>query len=287
MKRIKKSTCSGSVAIGVLGFALLFMPSFLLSQETQPGQQAVPVTKTLPFPGDVFQVAGRTAFVILPDKPMERETIPWVWYAPTLKGLPQDAEKWMFRQLLDEGIAIAGIDVGESYGSPAGRQLFQTFYEAMVKERGLSKTPCLLARSRGGLMHYGWAVEHPECLAGIAGIYPVCDLTSYPGIQRACTAYGMSAEQLESKLHELNPIELLEPLAKAQVPIFHIQGDSDKVVPLEQNSAELAIRYRKWGGPVEIDVIKGQGHNMWRGWFESQTLVDFLISHCKNSPSTK
>ena len=78
MKRIKKSTCSGSVAIGVLGFALFFMPGFLLSQESQPGQQAVPVTKTLPFPGDVCQVAGRTAFVMMPDKPMERETIPWV-----------------------------------------------------------------------------------------------------------------------------------------------------------------------------------------------------------------
>jgi len=26
-------------------------------------------------------------------------------------------------------------------------------------------------------------------------------------------------------------------------------------------------------------VVKGQGHNMWAGWFQSQTLVDFLIKH--------
>lgn len=287
MMRTENYRGTASVAACILGSAFFCMASLLLAQEIAPPQNAVPTKKSLPFPGDVFQVAGHTAFLIMPVNQPVSEPIPWVWYAPTLKGLPADAEKWMFKKLLDEGIAIAGIDVGESYGSPAGRDLFQTFYEYLVRDRGLSKKPCLLARSRGGLMHYSWAVEHPNSVAGIAGIYPVCDLTSYPGIERACGAYGMSAEQLASELSEQNPIERLEPLAKAKVPIFHIQGDADKVVPLQENSAELALRYRTWKGPVEINVIEGQGHNMWRGWFECQELVDFLILHCKNSQPFK
>ncbi|MFP6700916.1 MAG: prolyl oligopeptidase family serine peptidase, partial [Planctomycetaceae bacterium] len=136
----------------------------------------------------------------------------------------------------------------------------------------------LLARSRGGLMLYNWAVEHPKSVAGIAGIYPVCNLTSYPGLQRAAPAYEMTADELKSKLSNHNPIDRLAPLAKAKVPIYHIHGDKDGTVPLESNSAELAKRYKAVEGPVEIEVIQGQGHNLWRGWFESQNLTDFVIA---------
>ena len=89
----------------------------------------------------------------------------------------------MFQKFLDAGMAVAGIDVGESYGNPAGRALFSALYEELVQKRGLSKTPCLLARSRGGLMLYNWAVEHPSSVACVAGIYPVCNLQQLPGHQ--------------------------------------------------------------------------------------------------------
>ena len=146
---------------------------------------------------------------------------------------------------------------------------------------GLSKKPCLLARSRGGLMLYNWAAEHPTAVTCVAGIYPVCNLSSYPGIDKACGAYGITAAQLTDKLKENNPIDRLEPLAKAKVPLFHIHGDVDTVVPLELNSGELAARYKKLGGTITLNVIKGQGHNMWEGWFQNQELVDFVIAQAK------
>ena len=37
-------------------------------------------------------------------------------------------------------------------------------------------------------------------------------------------------------------------MAKAKVPVFHIHGDSDKVVPLDKNTAVLAKRYTEFGG---------------------------------------
>ena len=60
--------------------------------------------------------------------------------------------------------------------------------------------------------------------------------------------------------------------------MFHIHGDVDRVVPIESNSAELARRYRRFGGEMALKVIKGQGHNMWTGWFVCQELVDFVIA---------
>jgi hypothetical protein len=235
--------------------------------------------KVLPIAGELLTIEGHEAFLILPKTVTTKGKTAWVWYAPTLPGLPGTEEKWMFQKFLNAGMAVAGIDVGESYGSPRGRVLFSALYTELVEKRGLAKTPCLLARSRGGLMLYNWAVEHPSWVACIAGIYPVCNLCSYPGIEKACGAYGMTAEQLAAQLAEHNPIDRLKPLAKARVPIYHIHGDSDTLVPITQNSGELAQRYQQFGGEITLNVIKGQGHNMWAGWFECQELVDFVISH--------
>jgi pimeloyl-ACP methyl ester carboxylesterase len=235
--------------------------------------------KSLPLPGEVFTVNGCPAFLIAPP-PQARAggPPPWVWYAPTLPGLPKE-EEWMFRQFLAAGIAVAGIDVGESFGSPAGRARYTAFYDELVTARGFSCRAALLARSRGGLMLYNWAVEHPEAVACVAGIYPVCDLRSYPGLPLACGAYGLTAGGLEAQLAAHNPIDRLAPLAAARVPIFHLHGDRDEIVPLAQNSGELAARYRALGGPVELKIFPGQSHNYWPGWFHSQELVDFVISH--------
>jgi len=232
--------------------------------------------KSLPMQGEAFKFDGSDAFMIVPLD--AEENIPWVWYAPTLKGLPSNDEKWMFEKFLENGIAIAGIDIGESYGSPKGRATYSSFYDHLVEERKFRNKPCLLVRSRGGLMLYNWAVENPDSVAGVAGIYPVCNIISYPGIAKASGAYGLTPEELEAELVKHNPIDRLEPLAKAKVPILHLHGDADKLVPLDANSAELGMRYAQLGGSVEIDVIEGQGHNMWEGWFKSEKLTDFTIA---------
>ena len=244
-------------------------------------EQTKKPSKELPLPGELFLVEGHTAFVILPAAGTATNATPWVWYAPTLPGLPGAEEKWMFQKFRDAGIAVAGVDVGESYGSPAGRALFTAFYDELVQQRHFSAKPCLLARSRGGLMLYNWAVEHPSAVACIAGIYPVCDLTSYPGIGKACGAYGMTEQQLTAALAQHNPVNRVEPLARAHVPVLHIHGDIDALVPVEKNSAALAEQYRKFGGEMTLTVIKGQGHNMWTGWFQCPELVDFVISHAR------
>ena len=138
---------------------------------------------------------------------------------------------------------------------------------------------CLLPQSRGGLMLYNWAAENPTRVACIAGIYTVCDLRSYPGLERACGAYGLSAAELAGHLAEHNPIDRLSSLAKAGVPILHIHGDADKVVPLEKNSGELARRYHALGGQVRLIVIPGKGHQVCDEFFHCQELVDFVAAH--------
>lgn len=241
--------------------------------------------KALPLPGEVFAVEGCTAFVIAPTKQNEKQPTPWVWYAPTLPGLPGVEETWMFERFTAAGIAIAGIDVGESFGSPDGRAKYSAFYRTLVEERKMSPKPVLLARSRGGLMLYSWACDNPAKVGGVAGIYPVCSPSSYPGIDRAALAYNLTPVQLQAELPKHNPLDRLESLAKAKVPLFAIHGDVDTVVPLEANSGAMEERYQGLGGKMQLIVPKGQGHNMWRGFFECQELVDFVLQHAVEKPN--
>lgn len=239
---------------------------------------ADPPRKTLPLDGEVFDVSGRTAFLIPAAADPHAAAKPWVWYAPTLPNLPGPEERWMFERFRAAGVAVAGIDAGESYGSPAGNRVFDTLYAAM-RARGYSARPVFLGRSRGGLMTLKWAAANPDKVGGFAGIYPVCDLASYPGVAKAAGAYGMSAADLTTRLTEFNPVDRLAGLAKAKVPLFAVHGDADAVVPLGANSGRVKERYAALGGAMTLVVPPGQGHSMWPGFFRSAELVDFVIEH--------
>jgi pimeloyl-ACP methyl ester carboxylesterase len=240
----------------------------------------IPQEKTAPLPSESFEVAGRRAFVIMPKG--AKAPIPWVWYAPTFTGLPGVEENWMFERFLAAGIAIAGIDVGETMGNPQGRKQYSALYEELVSKRHFTPQPVLLARSRGGLMLVNWAAENPKKVAGITGLYPVGDLLSYPGLKATAAAYGMSEEEMLRELPKHNPVERLKPLAEAKVPILYIHGDRDTLVPIDKNSAAMERNYKALGGEMTLLVQKGHGHDMWEGWFHSQAIVDFAIARAKS-----
>lgn len=225
-----------------------------------------------------FTVAGAQGFIIVPPVLKHDKNHPWLWYAPTFIGkLPAQRHTDYFKPLLDAGFYIAGVDVGESYGSPKGTETYQAFYKYVVETFQLSPKACLLPQSRGGLMLYNWAVEHPDSVSCVAGIYSVCSFTSYPGVDKAAPAYEMTPEALQATLKDHDPIERLAPLAKAKVPIFHIHGDADVVVPLERNAGELVKRYKMLGGPATLKIVPGKGHEEVDEFFTDADFLNFLL----------
>jgi len=204
---------------------------------------------------------------------------------PQMGKYPNESLTWLFSRLLDQGIWIAGADVGESYGNSQGRKAYTRFYKYVRKKYALSPRPCLLAQSRGGLMLYNWAVQHAHDVKCIAGIYPVTNLESWPtlGGDKIQKAYGMNEAELSRHLNKNNPIDRLAPLARAHVPIFHIHGDADKVVPLQQNTLDFAARYRALGGTAEVEVIHSKGHEEVPEFFQSERLLDFLLRFLSRS----
>jgi len=77
-----------------------------------------------------------------------------------------------------------------------------------------------------------------------------CDFKSWPGgkgkgkgsprdWKLVIEQYGFANEQ-EAMDYKGNPIDSLEPLAKAGVPLLHVYGDADDVVPSDENTGIVA-----------------------------------------------
>jgi alpha-beta hydrolase superfamily lysophospholipase len=240
-------------------------------------------TPRLVLPGINLIVEGRPAFIFLPSEEKRANPQPWIFYAPTLPGYPDGAERWMHEQFLAAGIAVAGVDVGEAYGNPKSHAIFDALYRELLEKHSFAPKPCLFGRSRGGLWVSSWAIANPKRVAGIIGIYPVFDFRTYPGIDKAAPAYELTPAELSARADEFNPIARVHVLARARVPVLLIHGDVDNVVPIKENSAEFMRRYEEAGAEslADLIVLEGRGHSMFRGFFHEQDLVDFAIARAR------
>jgi hypothetical protein len=240
-----------------------------------------------------FMIAGGRGFLLMPTRPAPNGSKSWLWYSPTFIGLhPSEGDPnelidqrertsnaWFIKRLLEHGLYVAGLEVGESYGNPIGREQYTEFYHYLVDQFGLSVKTCLYSQSRGGLQNFNWALEHPDWVLCITGCQVVLDIRLYPGLDKACGVYDMTAEQLEASLEEHNPIDRsMAPLAQAKVPIMHVLGDRDGLVPVEQ-TMDFARRYWAHGGSMQVIVNPGIGHGNEPELLAEPRILDFILAY--------
>jgi pimeloyl-ACP methyl ester carboxylesterase len=229
-----------------------------------------------------FTVEGCKAWVVEPKTP--RAGKPWSW---CMEFPDAFVERCAAPELLAKGFHHAHIVVGNTFGSPAAVKHFNVFYDA-VRSRGLAPKVVLIGISRGGLYCYRWAAENPGKVAVIYGDAPVCDFKSWPGGKgkgdgsKGDWAALIDCYQFKDEADALkypgNPIDTLEPLAKAGVAIIHVVGDSDTVVPVAENTAIVETRYKELGGEISVIHKPGIGHHP-HGLQDPSPVVDFILSH--------
>jgi len=214
----------------------------------------------------LFTVDGCQAWVVEPAQPAAGN--PWTW---CMEFPDAFTERTGVLQLLDRGFYHAHIVVGNTHGCPAALEHFDAFYRALVAQ-GLAKKGTLIGISRGGLYAYNWATRNPDKVICIYGDAPVCDFKSWPGGKgkgkgspsdwaALIKEYGFAneAEALASKTN--NPIDELAPLAKAHIPLLHVVGDADDVVPVAENTQIVQERYQALGGQITVLHKPGVSHH--------------------------
>jgi pimeloyl-ACP methyl ester carboxylesterase len=229
-----------------------------------------------------FEIDSHQCIVVTP-----RETAtgkPWIWRARFFGHEPQADIALLYR-----GFHLVYCDVANLFGSPQAVARWDKFYAYLTEEHGFAPKAALEGMSRGGLIIYNWAAANPEKVACIYADAPVCDFKSWPGGKgkgkgsgadwRVCReAYGFTEEQ--ALAFKGNPIDNLQPLAKAKIPLLHVVGDADDVVPVAENTAIIAERYRKLGGSITVINKRGVGHHP-HSLKDPTPIVEFVLQHSR------
>ena len=227
-----------------------------------------------------FQVAGRDALVVQPKTAAPGK--PWIWRTEFFGHEPQGDIA-----LLGKGFHVAYIDLQNLYGAPVGLDAMDQFHAHLTKEFGLAPKTVLEGFSRGGLFAFNWAARHPELVAAIYVDAPVCDFKSWPGgkgkglgspgdWQNVLKVYGLSEEQ--ALAYKLNPVDNLAPLAKAQIPILSVCGETDRVVPIDENTRLVETRYKALGGEIVVIAKPNCDHHP-HSLKDPAPIVEFVLKH--------
>ncbi|WP_299533219.1 alpha/beta hydrolase [Ulvibacterium sp.] len=227
-----------------------------------------------------FSFQGHQAKIVFPHSKGENGF--WVWRARFWGVEPQ-----VDKALLEKGFHVAYIDVANLFGNSEAVALWNDFYAFITKKYHLNQKVVLEGFSRGGLIIYNWASQNPKKVACVYADAPVCDIKSWPGglytgsgspkdWEVCLQAYGLDENSVMG--FKGNPIHTCTKLAKAKVPVLHVFGDADEVVPHFENTELLAKNFEEVGGKIELIQKNGVGHHP-HSLEDPEPIVDFILSH--------
>jgi len=229
-----------------------------------------------------FNFQGRQARLILPKKSIPGN--PWIWRA-RFPDWHTEADSI----LVSEGFHLAYINTDNLYGSPEAVKVWDDFHSLLTVEQKLQNKVSLMGVSRGGLFIYNWAKVNPEKVACIYAEAPVLDFKSWPGgfgksegspndWVRLKEIYNFATDE-EAKAFKNNPVDNLMDLPAHRVPIMHMIGLEDQVVPVDENTLPFVQKYIKLGGIATV-VTSVDGEQSLKGHhFPVQTprlVADFI-----------
>lgn len=126
-----------------------------------------------------------------------------------------------------------------------------------LTEHGLSKRPVLEGAGGAAGEAYAWAIENPDRVSCIYAENPI----------------------LTSHMSRAQPLNHLDILAKAGVPLLHVCGSRDPWLDSQTRIAEK--RYKEFGGSMTVIVQEGQGHFPTAPQ-DPAPVVDFIVHRQKN-----
>ena len=228
-----------------------------------------------------FKLDDRKCIVVMPDTAAEGN--PWIWRTEFFGHEPQADIA-----LLRKGYSAVYMDIHDMYGSPTAMTYMNEFYSYLVNESGLNRKTVLEGFSRGGLYAFNWAAENPDKVACIYVDAPVCDFKSWPAgkgngegspndWEKLKKIYGFTSDE-EALGYAHNPVDNLEPIAEAGIPIISVCGGADKLVPMDENINIVKERYTKLGGHIEIIVKPECGHHP-HSLEDPEPIVKFILEN--------
>jgi pimeloyl-ACP methyl ester carboxylesterase len=160
--------------------------------------------------------------VVVPAVPAKGN--PWSW-----RGCYWDHQPQTEIELLKRGFHVAYISASATLRP--GKQ-WDAWYGFLTQKHGLSPKPAFIGMSRGGEFAYTWAVSHADKISCIYADNP-----------------GANDEVLEH----------LDLLARHDVPLLHVCGSLDPILP--KFTLPIETIYQQLGGRISVMIKEGRGHH--------------------------
>jgi hypothetical protein len=173
---------------------------------------------------------------------------PWVFRA---NNIPRDAT--VDQALLAKGFHIVIAPLTAQSGPV--KEEWDVAYKFLV-DHGFSHKPVMEGAGAAAGEAYAWAVENPDKVSCIYGENP----------------------SLRSLMAKTPPIDRLDALAKAGVPLLHDCGSLDPW--LNEQTRVVEKRYKELGGQITVLVREGEGHFPISPR-DPKAVVEFILDHAK------
>lgn len=208
-----------------------------------------------------FQFEGHNAILVVPDQPTSDKR--WMFKTEYFGAFPN-----FEIEMLGKGYYLTHVKNTTRWCLPEDTQRQVRFAKFLQEEFGLYQKCMTVGMSCGGMQAIYLAAAAPELVALAYVDAPVMNLLSCPGCVGASTidafeeftkARGMTKADLINYRH--HPIDCVPKLIENRIPVFLICGDSDQIVPYEENGAHLYRMYTQAGGTIQQILKPGCDHH--------------------------
>lgn len=226
-----------------------------------------------------FHMDGYEAGVVKPKT--AAEGCPYAWRTEFFGAFPT-----VDLELLKAGWHIVYLSIPNRYGgnfAVSEMAKFQTFVEDKFD---LNSKAVLFGFSRGGLYAIHYAAAFPKRIAALYLDAPAVDINSWPGRCKDASSPREWADCLSefdlTKATSANYAGILaeacKKLTENKFPLIIVAGESDEVVPFEENGKLLCDVYEEAKVPYKLILKPGVGHHP-HSLENPQPITEFLVEN--------
>lgn len=173
-------------------------------------------------------------------------------------------------ELLNRGYHLAYIETRTRWFVPEDNISKAVLAQFMHSELKLSDKCVIIGMSCGGMQGIYFAHDYPQFVSCMYLDAPVVNLLSCPfGVGREKPDNDMAIEFVNATGKTLSdiinyrnhPYDKLNKLVQYNIPVFLVSGDSDTIVPYNENGFYIDKIYRENGCIIETVIKEGGDHH--------------------------
>lgn len=190
-------------------------------------------------------------------------------------------------ELLEQGYYLVYIENKTRWHLPEDTEAKAMTVDYMHEHYGLERKCSIIGMSCGGMHGIYFASKYPEYVSCMYLDAPVINLLSCPaglgkGVKYMFPEFkrdtGMSMIDLIS--YRNHPLDHLDHIAELNIPIILVCGDSDTVVPYDENGKLLVKAYNNKNSIIEVIIKKGADHHP-HSLDDNRPIIDFINKYSK------